>query len=418
MMTQAYYTGISGLKTTSNGIDILSDNLANANTVGFKGTSYEFASLFEQSISTANTNTTDNTIGLGSRLQATTMMDTTGNSMLTDKSTDLAIYDDGWFGVASGKDTYYTRNGAFSFDANNDLVTDDGAYVLGTMGGNISGNILTKQLGDVPLGETSTQTKLTFPKELNFPVDPTTESKFEGNLSTENEVRTMSATVIDGQNNKNDLRLEFTKADPQPETGIKWNVTATTKSLDGETIYDTKTGVVEFSEAGALKSSTLTTIDNNGTQVKIDLGSGFSGVVSIANVPVTADSTSNGKMGGELAGYDINQNGEVVATFTNGAQSSVGQIAVYHFQNDQGLDRVTGTKFKQSENSGKPVFFKDAQGQNVIGTDIANYRLEGSNIDMTYSLTEMIVLQRSYESNSKVVTTADEMIQKALDMDA
>lgn len=418
MMTQAYYTGISGLRTTSNGIDILSDNLANANTVGFKGTSYEFASLFEDSLTVGNKGTTDNTVGLGSRLQATTMMDTTGNSMLTDKSTDLAIFDDGWFGVKFGDETFYTRNGAFSFDENNDLVTDEGAYVLGTMGGNISGNVLTKQLSDVPLSEIDTQTKLTFPKELSFPVDPTTYAKFEGNLSVENQVRTMSAGVIDGQSNKNDLRLEFRKSDPQPATGIKWDVTATTKSLDGQTVYDTKTGVVEFDDSGALINSTLTSIDNNGSQVTIDLGSKFSGVVSIANAPITADGAANGKVAGELAGYDINKNGEVIATFSNGVQSSVGQIAVYHFQNDQGLDRVTGTKFKQSDNSGKPIFFKDTNGQNVIGTTILNYRLEGSNVDMTYSLTEMIVLQRSYESNSKVVTTADEMIQKALDMDA
>lgn len=418
MMTQAYYTGISGLRTTSSGVDLLAENLANVNTVGFRGSSYEFASLFEEAVTTANTSSLDSSVGIGSRLQATTMMESAGNTILTDKSTDLAISGNGWFGVTSQNETFYTRNGAFSFDENNDLVTDEGAYVLGTVGGNISDNKLTKKLIEVPLSEVASQTKLNFPKDLAYPVEPTTKARFEGNLSTEDEVRTMSASVIDAQSNRNNLRLEFTKSNPQPQTGVKWDVKATVKSLDGEIVYDTKTGFLEFDEAGALKNSVLGAVDNNGSPVSIDLGKNFSGVVAISNVPITSSSTSDGIVEGELKGYDINQDGEIVATFTNGVQSSVGQIAVYHFQNDQGLDRVSGTKFKQSENSGDAMFFKDKDGKNVVGTDIFNYRLEGSNVDMTYSLTEMIVLQRAYESNSKVVTTADEMIQKALDMDA
>jgi len=99
-------------------------------------------------------------------------------------------------------------------------------------------------------------------------------------------------------------------------------------------------------------------------------------------------------------------------------QSSVGKIAVYHFQNDQGLNRVNGSRFAESNNSGKPLFFKDANGQNIIGSDIANFKLEGSNVEMSTGLTDLIVLQRAYDANSKSITTADQMIQKALNMGA
>ncbi|WP_151901430.1 flagellar hook protein FlgE [Sulfurimonas hydrogeniphila] len=417
MMTQAFYTGLSGLKTNSSGIDIISDNLANVNTVGYRGNTYEFSSLFEDALMTTN-GTTSDSVGLGTTLQATPMIESTGSYLLTDRSTDLAILGDGWFGVQGDGDPVYTRNGAFSFDSNDDLVTTDGYHVLGTMGGNIDGEVLTQQLDEVPLADAGEQEKLRFPKSLTYPAEPTTIAQFSGNIGTVSEVRTMSASVVDPAGVKNELKLEYTLVDPQIPPGTQWNVVATTQSLDGETIYDTQSGIVEFDETGALVTNTLTSIDNNGASVTIDLGTGFDGIVALSNVDITASSLSNGTIGGELNGYDINKNGEVIATFTNGMQSSVGKIALYHFQNDQGLSRLSGTNFAQSSNSGEAFFYKDAAGQNVIGTDMTNYKLEGSNVDMTYGLTELIVLQRSYDANSKSITTADEMMQKALDMDA
>ena len=121
---------------------------------------------------------------------------------------------------------------------------------------------------------------------------------------------------------------------------------------------------------------------------------------------------------GFLVGYAINRNAEVIATFSNGLQSSVGKVAVYHFQNDQGLLRESGARFSVSNNSGEPLFFKDADGNNILGTNITNYQLENSNVRMEVALTELIILQRTYDSNSKSITTADEMMQKALNMDA
>lgn len=416
MMTQAFYTGLSGLKRSSSGIDIISDNLANINTVGYRGNSYEFSSLFEESLVT--TSTTSDTIGVGTRLQAAPMMQSSGSYQLTDRSTDLAILGDGWFCVQGDGDPLYTRDGAFTFDSNDDLVTVDGFHVLGTMGGNIDGTVLREQLAEVPLSDVGTQEKLRFPKSLTYPAEPTTQAQFLGNLGTTAEVRTMSASVVDPQGVKNELRLEFSLLDPQTPPGTQWSVKATTQSLDDSIIYSTETGVVEFDESGALLSSTLTSIDNNGARVAIDLSEGFDGVVSISNVDITASSLSNGTIGGELRGYDINKNGEVIAAFTNGMQSSVGRIAVYHFQNDQGLERISGSKFAASVNSGKPLFFQDENGENIIGSDITNFKLEGSNVEMTYGLTELIILQRSYDANSKSITTADEMLKTALDMDA
>jgi len=423
MMTQAFYTGISGLKVYSNGIDVVSDNLANISTPGFRAYNAEYAPLFEKSLASASSNLlSSNDVGVGVQMQATTMSMTQGSLSLSDRSTDLAIMGDGWFGIQREGKPLYTRAGDFVFDANDDLVTNDGYHVLGTMGGNISDdNVLTKTLNEVKLGDVNAQQKLRFPKTLTYPPEPTTKVKFKVNLGVGKEgfeVITAGANVIDPQSNRNELRLEFTKSAVQTPPGTQWDVTATVKSADGLQVYDTQSGKVSFNESGALVSNTLTTINNNGAPISLDFGTGYDGVVSI-DIPVVPGSTiADGTIGGDLRGYSINKNGEVIATFTNGRQSSVARIAVYHFQNDQGLERITGTRFAKSENSGEAIFFKDKTGQNIIGTEITNFKLESSNVAMSEGLTELIILQRAYDANSKSVTTADQMIQKALQMDA
>lgn len=414
-MIQAYYTGISGLQNSSTGIDVVSNNIANVNTVGFRGYKTEFASMFEDSIATGTDNSSS--IGSGVRVQTTSMMKNQGSLAISERSTDVAIQGDGWFGVSGDGSTDYTRDGAFTFDANSDLVTADGYHVLGTMGDNISdNNVLTKKISELKLTDIAGQKKLRFPKTLTYPPEATTKVKFLANLGVGSDPITVGSTVIDPKNNKNKLGLEFVKNATQTPPGSQYTVTATTQSIDGTTIYDTKTGNVSFDSAGALLSTTLTSIDNNGANVAIDLGSGYDGITS-SDIPVVSGSSiANGTIGGDLAGYSVNRNAEVIATFTNGEQSSVGKIAVYHFGNEQGLDRVSGSKFKESSNSGKPLFHQDAQGNAINGSDVVNFKLESSNVELSYGLTQLIILQRSYDANSKSITTADQMIQKALKM--
>lgn len=423
MMTQAFYTGISGLKTNQYAIDVTSDNLANVSTNGFRGYMAGFTSLFEDTLNSASASSSVNSsVGIGAQLNSTTMNTLNGSLALSDKSTDLAINGEGWFGIQGNGETRYTRDGNFSFDANSDLVTQDGYYLLGTMGGNITGDstsaTLSSVLTEVPLGNVSTQTKLQFPQVLTYPYEASTNAQFFANVGVGTDPVTVGAAVIDPTGTKNHLRLEFTKQAVQTPPGSQWDVVATTQTLDGTTIYDTQTGTVNFDDTGALISTTLSSIDNNGAAVSIDLGTGYSGIVSLNRTLESGSSIADGTIGGELAGYEISQNGEVIAAFTNGRQSSVGKIAVYHFQNDQGLDRISGTRFARSNNSGNPMFYQDANGNNITGSQVLNYRLEGSNVQMSTALTELIIYQRAYDANSKSITTADQMMQKALNMDA
>jgi flagellar hook protein FlgE len=418
MMTQAFYTGISGIKTSQAAIDVTSNNIANVSTVGYRAYSSEFASMFESAINTGNKNNLGNTIGLGSTLQTTTMMQLEGSVMNTERSTDLALYGEGWFGVLKNEETFYTRAGNFVFDENNDLVTPDGMYVLGTLANNIDGNTLTEVVNQVTLGDAGAQTTLRFPKTLNYPPEPTTEVSFFANLGVEDAVRTVGASIVDANGERNNLKLTFTKSEVQTPPGTQWDVQADITSLDGITIYATQAGVANFDESGALLNTTLTSIDNNGINVALNLGEEYSGIVSLNREYVPGSSLTNGTVGGELVGYEINRYAEVIATFTNGQQSSVGKVAVYHFQNDQGLERASGTLFRESSNSGEAIFYQDADGNNILGAEVLNYQLENSNVGLDVALTELIILQRSFDANSKSITTADQMMQKALSMDA
>ena len=419
-MTQGFYTGLSGLTSHQMAIDVTADNLASINTVGFRGYSTEFTTIFEDAMSHYDngSNLTD-TIGEGSFVGAISMNEKQGAMMQSDSRSDLGIEGDGWFGVVNGSgEVLYTRAGAFGIDGNNNVVTrNEGMFVLGTMGGNIQNNVLTEALADVPLTSVSAQQKIQLPKELYYPFEPTSSVSFDGNLGVESEPQSISSKIISANGETQELHLLFTPSATQPQEGISWDVTATTSSLDG-TIVSEASGIVTFNANGALIENTLTSMENEGVVINLDMGTGYTGLTALGNEAVTAASYSNGVEEGDLVGYDIGSSGRVEATFSNGKSSAVANIALYHFMNNQGLSRTSGTHFAESANSGKPIFYTDENGDVVLGAKIRSNNLEGSNVQMEVGMTELIIYQRAYAANAKTVTTSDEMIQKALNMRA
>ncbi|MDQ1297559.1 MAG: flagellar hook protein FlgE, partial [Campylobacterota bacterium] len=185
---------------------------------------------------------------------------------------------------------------------------------------------------------------------------------------------------------------------------------------DGSILYDTQQGQAIFNQAGMLQSSDLPTLNNDGSPVTVDMGSTLGGMISSSGLGISASSQSDGTLGGTLTQYAINQEGIIVANFSNGRQSALGRVAVYHFQNEQGLDRAGGTLYSQSSNSGEPTFWQDQNGNAATGAIINSGKLENSNVRLDVGLTDMIILQRAYQANAKTITTVDEMIQKALQM--
>jgi len=431
-MIQSIYAGVSGLQSFQTGIDVLANNIANVNTVGFKGSTTEFSNLFEQEVSQTS-NITPGQVGLGVRVSATALDLDTGSFTQTENATDLAIAGDGWFGLTGlGGDEYFTRAGNFNFEPysvdgpiappfypydqprNEEvrLTNPEGLLVTGTLGNNTNNGVLSPVIDvlELDLANVESQSPLSFPANLSYPVEPSTQADFFGNIGIDNTPQVVSAEVISPQSERNNLRLVFTQTNPQPAVGTSWDVTATTETSNGSVVYDTQTGVVTFDESGALSSSTLGSIDNNGAPVLMNVGQGFSGIISNNGPSVVTSATVDGSLAGDLINYTVNRNGEVISTFTNGKQSVVGKVAIYHFQNDQGLEAVSGTKFRVSDNSGKPIFYTQDNGQILSNT------LETSNVTLETALTELIIMQRSYDATSKTISTADQLLQNALQM--
>lgn len=418
-MNQAFYSGLTGLYTTQFGISTVSNNIANISTTGFKASTAEFASIYEGSLNTSiKAGPEEKQTGVGSRIAASAIDFGTGTLHESENTTDMAIAGNGWFGTQNSSGISYTRAGNFSFDAERNLVLPDGSHLLGTLANNISDGKITNALNTLDLADESVQKPLSFPTTLTYPAKPTSKVEFFSNLGIENIPRGMSATVIDPDGNRNELKLSFTRAENQPTDGGIWNMEAVVSSADGTTTLDTQSATLSFNGLGQLSGiePSLREMNNNGTSFAIDLGDGFSGVTANSAPFTASNSKSDGIPEGELVDYSIDKDGIITAAFSNSQTSVVGRIAVYHFRNNQGLQAIDGTHYQESSNSGKAHFWKDSEGQNILGANILTQTLEGSNVKFEVALSELIVMQRAFDANSRSIKTADELIKKALDM--
>ncbi|AII13890.1 flagellar hook protein [Campylobacter iguaniorum] len=229
-----------------------------------------------------------------------------------------------------------------------------------------------------------------------------------------------STDVIAANGDKNVIKMEFTKRVPQAGDSTTWDVVANLYAPDN-TLIETSNGALEFGPNGALVANTLGAIGG----VEINLGSfydpnvpnsGFDGMKSLAGQDLNLNITKDGEQEGLLKNYTMNANGEIVAIFDNGKQATMAKVALYHFQNDQGLSKIGDNTYAVSSNSGQPIFYTDKNGDVIYGATISNRKLEMSNVDLGSALTDMIVIQKAYDASAKSITTSDQMIQKAINM--
>ncbi|RAZ60327.1 flagellar hook-basal body complex protein [Campylobacter hyointestinalis] len=255
--------------------------------------------------------------------------------------------------------------------------------------------------------------KLNLDKELTIAAEAIVKQEVPNKFSSTTDVYNADGT-------KNIIKLEYEKQIPQNADQTIWNVTATMKSPKNE-VLSTSTGALTYNNKGALVSSTINEIGG----VKLNFGSfytegtpnsGYDGLVTSANKSVMTNVIKDGFAEGILKEYSMNDNGEIIAVFDNGKMSSVAKVALYHFQNDQGLSKVGENAYSATSNSGRPIFFTDKNGEVIYGAKIQNRSLEMSNVDLGTSLTDLIIMQKAYDASAKSITTSDQMIQKAINM--
>ena len=253
-------------------------------------------------------------------------------------------------------------------------------------------------------------------------------------------VEHFSSTIISPTGEKNILDMTYTKRVPQPKQGSIWDgviqVLSFHEKYDASKTYDPvlykidksagkvyaivdqQNAVIEFAGSGTILSSTIPTVSNGGTPLTIDIGkpNTFTGFVSNINLNRSRSETHNGYVPGLLKRYGMDGNGNIIAEFDNGRSTPVAKIAVYHFQNDQGLESVGSTMFRYSANSGKAIFYTNKDGETIQGSKIFSNRLENSNVVLATALTELIVMQKAFDASAKSITTSDQMIQNAINM--
>ncbi|WP_420456786.1 flagellar hook protein FlgE [Rubrivirga sp.] len=414
-MIRSLRTGIAGLRSNQLRLDVIGNNIAGVNTTAFKRSRVLFQDALAQRISTggrltgpAPTSISD--VGNGVSVGAIDQVWEQGALEYTNLATDLAIAGDGFFIAKGTQGQVLTRNGATQFDADGYLVTTGGLRIQG-WAANPDGSVTTGPLQDVRLDPSVTS-----------PPKPTDDIAVAGNLSAERvantgEPVTMSTVVYDGTGQAHTLVLTLTKTvDAAPSVNAAWEVTSA--EIEGATITFPPT-TFEFDANGELVTTPLT-VDLSGT---FDNGTPLGGTTGAITVDLdltqyggstTATVTGqDGSAAGDLIDYGFDQTGTLVLSFSNGVRQSVAQLAFGDVSNPDGLSQVGDGFYATTAASGDLRF---GRAGSEISSSVISGALEGSNVDLAQEFTDMIIAQRGYQANARVITTSDELLQETVQL--
>ncbi|GGD01064.1 flagellar hook protein FlgE [Tersicoccus solisilvae] len=389
-MLRSLYSGISGLRAHQTMLDVTGNNIANANTTGFKASTTQFQDTLSQMTQVAGGPQTETggtnpaQIGLGVKVAAVTNDFTQGAAQSTGRTTDMMISGDGFFVTSKAGGTAYTRAGSFDFDGMGRLVSPDGAILQGWMA-DAGGRVTT---GARP-------TDLSVPKTMTMPASATTQVVLEGNLPGDTAVgtsMTKDVRVFDELGAARTLSLTMTR------TAGGWNITGTDGNGGTGSTSLTSTG-------GRLQPTGPLTVGG----VTVDTGdlTGYAG-----NNTVTGSAT-NGSAAGTLESFSLGADGTLTGSFSNGGKFVIGQVAMARFTNPAGLEKVGGTAFQPTPNSGEPQL--GTAGTGGFGT-LSGGQLEMSNVDLSQQFTNLIVAQRGFQANARIVTTSDQVLQELVEL--
>ena len=397
-MLRSLYSGISGLRSHQTMLDVTGNNIANVNTTAFKASAAQFQDTLSQLTQAAGgaTATTGGTnpaqVGLGVQVAGISTNFAQGSSQSTGKTTDLMISGDGFFVTSLGGETLYTRAGSFLFDSAGRLVSPDGAIVQGWGANN----------GVVNAGGATSN--ITLPVGAIVPAKASTAATFTGNLPSDSAVGstlTRTVDVFDDLGNSSTISLTFTRTGAPDDDG--WTVgqstladgtTPATVQLTAETDPDgTPTG--NFTASSALEV--------DGIDMDLAALKGFSGLATVAG------KTDDGNEAGTLNSYTLGADGTLVGLFSNGQQQAIGRIALANFVNPGGLEKAGSSAYRATFNSGAVEL--GTPGAAGMGS-LTSGALEMSNVDLSQEFTNLIVAQRGFQANARIITTSDEVLQE------
>ena len=397
-MLRSLYSGISGLRAHQTMLDVTGNNIANVNTQGFKASSVEFQDTLSQMTkgasapAAASGGTNPAQVGLGVQVAGISTNFTQGSAEATGKATDLMISGDGFFVVHQGGETLYTRAGSLA------RTRRAGGHPRRRHPAGLGGR---RERGNVSTGGPVSDMALS--SQLLAPAQATTKATVSGNLPGEATSSTAplvrDVQVYDTLGNARSMTLTFT-AQATPGT---WKVTA------ADANGGTGSMGMTFTDGKLTSTPTTLTVGAGASAIAVDLStvSGFTGMST-----VTAKS-NDGRPAGTLESFTLSKDGTVVGSFSNGAKQAVGQIALANFTNPGGLEKAGSSSYRASANSGAAAL--GVAGSAGMGTLVAG-SLEMSNVDLSQEFTNLIVAQRGFQANARIITTSDTVLQELIDL--
>ena len=459
-----FATAISGLNAASANLQVIGNNIANTNTIGFKESRAEFVDIYNNTASTSP--------GSGVRVSEVAQQFNQGNIEATQNSLDLAISGNGFFAMTDKTDatipTTFSRNGAFQLDADGFMTDDTGRFLLGglPLGDEISDGFSTGAPEvlriDVSQGAQSATSKIDLKINLDSrgtQYDATV--PFPGFTQTTPSVPTSpydippdpneynnstSSTIFDSLGNTHRLSIYYRDTTDTSLNPIvnQWEsyayidgkaLTYTGPNTPAELSNDSIGSILplQFNGQGVLEpeltGTTTTTVPGN-TDPKfvfknIDVNPLVVGADALsftldptgsthsASAFGVSDLQQDGFASGNLTGIDIDKKGIVLARFSNGSSSPLGQVILGRFTNNQGLAKIGDTSWQETNSSGSVVL---GVGGGINFGDIQSSALENSNTDIATQLVKLIVAQQTYQANSKTISTENEIIQNILNI--
>lgn len=407
----SFSQALSGLNAAKSNLGVLGNNIANSQTVGFKGASSQFADVFANS-----------KVGLGTRVSAVLQDFSEGNLEGTNRNLDLAISGQGFFRFEQGGEIAYSRNGQLGLTPDGFLENATGARIMG-YGLDATGEVQTggqPQVLNVPADE--------------MPASATTRAATTLNLDArEVEGQGTSTAVVNGGADDIDYHFSnnFTAYDslgnPRNIT-VYYEKSAAVNTWSGKVamdgIYDATNAndfQLEFDQNGTLTVPANGVIDDvtfdsaslGGDPADLVFDLDLAGSTQFGNSSTTSALTQNGFTSGTLVGITIEDDGTIVRNYTNEQSRPAGQVAMAFFRNPEGLNAVGDNAWSASNDSGQELLGAPGTGQ--LGT-IQSGAVETSNVDMAKELVNMIVSQRAYQANSQTIKTQDEVLQTAINL--
>lgn len=405
-MLRSLFTGISGLTNHQTRMDVIGNNISNVNTTGFKSGRVNFQDMMSQTLQGASPGTGGRggtnpmEIGLGVNIATITNVFSQGALQSTGSMTDLGIQGDGFFILSDGSQSFYTRDGSFGLDESGNLVEPaNGLLVQGWAA--VNGVVDTSQ----PIGN------INIPIAAEMTAQATTSAELIGNLDSTQAVGysySNSFIVYDSLGDSHSVNVTYTK------TAVNtWDWQASGTGIAAAGLVNQ--GQLTFNADGSLNTQTgaLSITTTNGSITPLAIAPDFTDMTQLADPDTATLFNQDGFPPGTMVSFNISNSGIISGVYDNGIVQTVGQIAMARFTNNSGLMKEGENLWVESANSGVAQIGEantGARGGISAGT------LEMSNVNLAQEFSDMIITQRGFQANSRIITTSDELLQELISL--